>query len=218
MSPSIRPRIILVTDPTFGDDFIVRQIILAGNAVPAGWLSVQLRDKRRARVSLRLFASRLRIVTRAVGASLVVNGDALVARDVGADGAHLGRGATTVSAARQTLGDGAWVSVAAHSDDAVRSAVDSGADAVLVSPVFRTRPPTFGDPEKAGRGVGAIRSARAIVGRGAGIYALGGVTRDNAGACVRAGADGVAVMRAVLGSAEPARMMRSIHDAIALRC
>src|ERR1700681_3735843 len=106
MNRRICPRIILVTDPTFGDDFIVRQIILAGNAVPAGWLSVQLRDKRRPRVGLRLFASRLRLVTRAVGASLVVNGDASVARDVGADGIHLGRGAT-VSAARQTLGHGA---------------------------------------------------------------------------------------------------------------
>jgi thiamine-phosphate pyrophosphorylase len=227
MSRGIRPRIILVTDPTFGDDFIVRQIVLAGKALPAGWLCVQLRDKRRGRLSLRLFASRLRLVTRAVGATLVINGDATIARDVGADGIHLGRDAG-VGAARRIFGEDAWISVAAHSDDAVRIAVDSGADAVLVCPVFSTRPPLHAEPEKIGRGTGALRSARAIVGsceaaasvqkRRVSVYALGGVTGENAVACVGAGADGVAVMRAVLASAEPARMMRSIHDAIARRC
>jgi thiamine-phosphate pyrophosphorylase len=177
---------------------------------------VQLRDGSRLKDSLRLFAGRLRVVTRAVGARLVVNGDARVARDVGADGVHLGRGAGSVAEARAIL-RGAWVSIAAHSDDDVRRASDEGADAVLVSPVFATRPPTSHARTKEARGLGAIRAARALAGPRTVVFALGGVTADNARACIRAGAGGVAVLRALLASADPARVARAIDDAMSLR-
>ena len=47
------------------------------------------------------------------------------------------------------------------------------------------------------------------------MYALGGVDADNARACAEAGADGVAVVRALLASPEPARVARAMHDALA---
>ncbi len=158
------------------------------------------------------------MVTRALGAWLVVNGDARVARDVGADGIHLGRDGGPVDDARHIFGAGAWVSVAAHSDDDVRVGVDAGADAVLVSPVFSTRAPDAFGPVKAGRGVSALRTARSIAAGRAAVYALGGVTADNARACVEAGADGVAVIRALLGSGAPTRVARALNDATRARC
>src|ERR1700682_1824461 len=116
MGRSIFPRVVLVTDPVFGDDRIAWCLGLIARVLPRGWLCVQLRDKRRPLVSLRVFASRLRLVTRAMGASLVINGDARLARDVGAEGVHLGRGAQGVRDARVICGARAWISVAAHSD------------------------------------------------------------------------------------------------------
>jgi thiamine-phosphate pyrophosphorylase len=211
------PRIILVTDPVFGDDGIVRCVEAVARALPAGTLSVQLRDKQRALVSLRVFASRLRLVTRAVGASLVVNGDARLARDVGADGVHLGKGAGTVQDARAVCGAAAWISVSAHSDGAVRRGAGDGADAVLVSPVFPSRPPSIHSTAKEGRGLDALRSAHAIAAGKLAVYALGGVDGENARACAEAGADGVALIRALLSSPEPARVARAIHDALASR-
>ncbi|HZU82950.1 MAG TPA: thiamine phosphate synthase, partial [Polyangiaceae bacterium] len=136
------PRLVLITDPVFGDEPIARCVRAVGRALPRGALCVQLRDKRRPVVSLRVFAWRLRAITREIGALLVVNGEPAVARDVGADGVHLGAGACGVAEAKAICGRGAFVSVAAHSDDEVRSAVRDGADAVLVSPVFSTRPPS----------------------------------------------------------------------------
>jgi len=209
----MRPIIVLVTDPVFGDDVIVRCVHAAAAVLPPGAFCVQLRDKRRPIVSMRQLAWRLGLVTRAFGASLVVNGDAAVARDVGADGVHIGPYVRDVAATRATFGRRAWVSVAAHSDDDVRRGVHEGADAVLVSPVFATRPPSPFAPEKAPRGLAAIQAARALAPRNPAIYALGGVTADRAGACAAAGADGVAVMRALLGSAAPAGVARAIHDA-----
>lgn len=211
----IRPRLVLVTDPAFGDDGVVRCIERVGAALPPGSLAVQLRDKTRGLGSFRLFASRLRVVTRQVGASLVVNGHPEVARDVGADGVHLGAGAETVDDVRRVLAK-AWISVAAHSDDDVLRAVGEGADAVVVSPIFASRPPGIGAASKEGRGLGALRSARALA-EGASVIALGGVDPGNAARCRAAGAHAVAVMKALLASESPGRVARAIHDAVAPR-
>ena len=210
----VGPRLILVTDPVFGDDAIIRCVEAVAGELPSGWLAVQLRDKQRALVSLRVFASRLRLVTRAVGAMLVINGDPRLARDVGADGVHLGRDAGTVKEARDLLGPRAWVSVSAHSDVAVRRGAAEGADGVLVSPVFPSRPPSVLAPSKEGRGLDALRAAREVAAGRIAVYALGGVDADNARACVEAGADGVAVVRALLASPEPARVARAIEAAL----
>jgi len=211
-----RVRVVLVTDPAFSDEAIARCILSAGAALRPGILCVQLRDRSRLRAGLRLFGERLRITTSAVGARLVVNGDARLARDVGADGVHLGRGSGSVADARSVM-PGGWISIAAHSDEDVRRASEEGADAALVSPVFPTRPPSPSGRAKVPRGLGAIRQARALAGRRMAVIALGGVTQGNAGACVRAGADGVAVMRALLASPDPARAARAIDDAMARR-
>jgi thiamine-phosphate pyrophosphorylase len=211
------PRLILITDPAFADDQVLRALHAVADRLPRGAFGVQLRDKRRARVSLRLFAWRLRIATRAVGASLFVNGDVSVARDVGAEGVHLGYGACSVAEARNVVGTRAWISVATHSDENVRRAAAEGADAVLVGPVFPSRSPFPFDAVKQARGIRAVRTALAAVQGKVAVYALGGVTADTAQACVGAGADGVALIRGWLEGAEPGREVRAIHDAFALR-
>jgi thiamine-phosphate diphosphorylase len=216
----MRPKVLLVTDPAFGDDMIVRCVRAAARALPSGALGVQLRDKHRSAVSLRVFAGYLRAVTRSVGALLFVNGDPRIARDIGADGVHLDGASPGVGLARDAFGRPTWVSMAAHTDDDVRRASREGADAVLVSPVFTTRPPTAAGPAKVARGLGALSSARACARADLAIYALGGVGPDTAHACAMAGADGVAVMGALLGArgrASPDRAARAIHDALTRR-
>jgi thiamine-phosphate pyrophosphorylase len=213
----VSPRVLLITDGAFGDEAIVRCVVAVGQTMPRGWFGVQLRDKHRAQVSLRVLASRLRLVTRSIGAALLINGDARLARDVGADGVHLGGEAGRVEDARAVLGAGAWISVAAHSDAAVRDGAAAGADAVLVSPVFASRPPGIGARAKQARGVGALRSARVLAragGRRVAVYALGGVDASNAHVCIEAGADGVAVIRALLGSPDPVRVAGSLLTAV----
>jgi thiamine-phosphate diphosphorylase len=215
----MRPRVVLVTDPSFGDDTIVRCSEAAAAAVPRGAFCVQLRDKRRSVASLRLFAWRLRIVTQKAGALLVLNGHSRLARDVGADGVHLGRGAGNVADARSILGRHGWISVAAHADDDVRRAAGDGADAVLVSPIFATRAPSSSGPgpAKQPRGVGALRAAHAIAGARLSVIALGGVTLERVRSCADAGAEGVAVLRALLASHQPGAVARAIHDVLAPR-
>jgi thiamine-phosphate diphosphorylase len=125
-----------------------------------------------------------------------VSGRAIASVDVSTfrrsrlDGIHLGGDSRAqLSEARRELGPDVWISVPAHTDDDVDAARRDGATAVYVSPIFTT--PGKGPP----RGLEAIRSARTRAGSML-IYALGGVDASNAEDCVRAGADGVAVIRA----------------------
>jgi thiamine-phosphate pyrophosphorylase len=206
-----RPKILLVTDPTYKDERIIEVVEACVRALPPRSFAVQLRDKKKDLPALRAFAEKLRAVTRpaeegGAGALLLVNGHAELAKEVGADGVHLGGSAMTVSDARGILGNEAFVTIAAHSDQAVKLGARDGADGALVSAIFAS-------PGKAvGRGIDALRSARAVGGENFLIYALGGVERSNAAECVLAGADGVAAIRALLLASDPGAEARAIYD------
>jgi len=217
--------VFLVTDPAYDDRLILRIVDEVAVALPRGALGVQLRDKLRSVPQVRALAAKLRRTTADRGALFVVNGDIELARDVAADGVHLGGGARTVADVRARCGDAAWVSVAAHSDAAVRDALADGANAVLVSPIYPTAPPPVNAPSesrirlrdvviKAPRGVDALTSARAVVGSKLAVYALGGISPHNAATCVAAGADGVAVIRAVFASPRPVEAARALHASV----
>ncbi len=209
-APSL-PKIILVTDPTYADERIVEVVEACARALPKGAFAVQLRDRKRDEAPLRVFAERLRAVTKEHGAMFMVNGHAQLAKDVGADGVHLGGTAMKVSQARALFGDAAdsvFVTIAAHSDQAVKLGARDGANGALVSAIFAS-------PGKAaGRGVDALRTARVSAPEGFAIYALGGVERANASECFLAGADGVAVIRALLLASDPAAEARAIHQSL----
>jgi thiamine-phosphate pyrophosphorylase len=196
------PIVVLVTDPRYDrarTEAVLREAaaLLGGDSV-----FVQVRDKEATSESLLAQARALRNVTRAVGAHLVVNGSLAIARQSAADGVHLpGRHtasdlASACASAREWLGPRAIVTVAAHDDEDIHVAALAGASAALVSPIFDV-------PGKgASRGVAALTSARAVADAARqqsplALLALGGVTGSNAAACIGAGADGVAAIRAL---------------------
>jgi thiamine-phosphate pyrophosphorylase len=172
---------------------------------------VQLRDRKKNESALRAFAERLRTVTKEHGAMFMVNGHPQLAKDVGADGVHLGGTAVKVPQARAVFGDAGqevFVTIAAHSDQAVKLGARDGANGALVSAIFAS-------PGKAaGRGADALRTARVSAPEGFVIYALGGVEKGNAAECALAGADGVAVIRALLLASDPAAEARAIHESL----
>ncbi|AKV02225.1 Thiamin-phosphate pyrophosphorylase [Labilithrix luteola] len=196
-----RPRLVLVTDPRYTIDHVVAVTRAAGRAVGPGRLLVQLRDKVNAPDHVVAVARALREATHAVEALFLVNGSVEIAKAVGADGVHVPSGGS-VAGARHELGASAFVSAPAHDDQDVGRAIEEGASAVLVSPIFAT--PGKGAP----RGASALTAARALADRASSataasgdgllVYALGGVEVERAASCAEAGADGVAVIRALL--------------------
>ncbi len=188
------PALVFVTDPRASDERIVAVAEAVCRAVPGA--CVQLRDRARSDDEVRPLATRLRDLAARHGARLVVNRRVALARALGVTGAHVPL--DSVHSARDTLGAGAWLSVPAHTDDEVDAARAAGADAVLVSPIFAS-------PGKGpARGTDALREARRRAPDMV-LIALGGVDETTARACLDAGADAVAVIRAILDAAEPAR-------------
>ena len=195
------PWVVLVTDPRVPLSRTLEVVRAAAAALGPDRLLVQLRDKEASQDDLLEAARALRKATCEARARLVVNGSSSVALAAGADGVHFPKTSPTelvhlVRAARGLLGAEAIVTTVAHDDDDVTRASEAGATGVLVSPIFAT--PGKGAP----RGVAALTAARAIVDAMRRsprllVVALGGVTSQNAAACLLAGAAGVAAIRAL---------------------
>ncbi len=144
-------------------------------------------------------------VCAAAGAMLIVNRLVDVAAQLGA-GLHLGKAdANTGEAiARAQAGNIGWLSLNAHSDNEVRVAVEHGASAVMVSPIFATQSGALtndaGDVSlKVPRGLDALQRAAAIGQGRIAIVALGGIDAQRSGKCFGRGADAVATMSQWLG-------------------
>lgn len=152
-------------------------------AVAAGVDAVQVREKD---LPARELAALVRRVV-ATGARVLVNSRVDVALACGAHGVHLPGESVAPSAWRSITPRGFLVGVSAHSVDEVRRAEAEGADFAVFSPVF---PPlskaSYGPAQGLARLAEAARAVRIPV------LALGGVTLENEGACLQAGATGVA--------------------------
>lgn len=170
---------------------VPREVLFARIARGGPELIVQLRDPELPADALFALGRELRRRTRAVGARLLVNDRLDLARLIEADGVHLGRRSVTVAVARAFVGH-AFVTCSAHTVDEAVARAEAGADAVLLSPIF----PSVGKGTPLG--IEALAAARARMPAGCALFALGGVDRDQARACVAAGADGVAAIRADL--------------------
>jgi thiamine-phosphate pyrophosphorylase len=116
-----------------------------------------------------------------------------VAIATGADGVHLSAGVSelTVQQVRHLMPQ-AFVTVSCHSIADVERARDAGASAVLFAPVFGK----VVDGVEVVAGVGLERLHEACVAAGTmPVFALGGVTEENAARCIEAGAAGIAGIR-----------------------
>ena len=177
-------------------------------AIAGGVDVVQLRDKEEPGGALLELAVALREVTRG-SAILLVNERADVAAASAADGVQLGEAAMPTAAVRPILPDGAIIGRSVHSVDGATEALASSADFLLVGTMFATRSHPGEEPS----GPGLLRRIRAV-GVSAPLLAIGGITAENVAQVMQAGADGAAVITAILASADPERAAALIKSAM----
>jgi thiamine-phosphate pyrophosphorylase len=144
---------------------------------------------------------------RRFGAVVTAHEDIEAVAAVGADGVHLPSGGSPSEARARLLG--ALIGASAHSADEASALLRAGADYVTASPVFLTASkPGYGPA------LGLDGLAR-IAGQAPGpVVALGGITAENATACLAAGACGVAVMGEIMRAADPQAAVDRIRRAI----
>jgi thiamine-phosphate pyrophosphorylase len=174
-------------------------------AVRGGATMVQLREKETPREEVIRLAREVLAVTRRYGALLIVNDHPAIAREVGADGAHVGREDPPVAEARAMLGPEAIIGASCYGDVARAVAAEqAGADYVA----FGTPFPSPTKPKRTDISLGIFREVKQQV--KVPVFAIGGITIDNASHVVDAGADGIAVVSGVFGASDVEAAARAL--------
>jgi thiamine-phosphate pyrophosphorylase len=171
---------------------------------------VQLREKQIDDREFARRAARLRAMSQAAHAVLIVNDRVHLVDDVGADGVHVGEHDATPEQARERLGPSRLVGVSTHDPAEVALAAGRGADYVGLGPCYATRTKAL---EREPRGPALVSDCAGFTTLP--VFPIGGITPEHVPALVAAGATRVAVGAGVLGSDEPAIAARRIADALA---
>lgn len=169
-------------------------IAAARAALEGGAAMLQYRDKTRDQARRLHEARGLASLCTKFGAPLIINDDVDLARASGAAGAHLGEDDAGIADTRKALGPAAIIGVSCY--DSLQRAADAaaaGADYLAFGAFFPTT--TKSVTRRATRGL--LREATAL---GLPLVAIGGITPDNGGSLIAAGADFLAVVSGVFGA------------------
>ncbi|NLP18373.1 MAG: thiamine phosphate synthase [Firmicutes bacterium] len=160
-----------------------------------GATAIQLREKNLLGRELVDLALKYRQLTHQYGALFIVNDRLDIALAAGADGVHLGQDDIPASVARRLLGPDKIIGVSVANAAEARKAREDGADYVGLGPFFPTESKTdVGEPVD----LDTLREVKGAV--DIPVVAIGGIKVENAAVLCAAGADGVAVISAVVGA------------------
>jgi thiamine-phosphate pyrophosphorylase len=175
-------------------------------ALKGGVAVVQYREKT-GDVALRHEqASELLVLCRQYGVPFIVNDDLRLADLVGADGVHLGRDDGSIREARIVLGPGKMIGVSCYQDlERAMGVQRLGADYVAFGSFF----PSPTKPRASMADVAVLSTARREITLP--IVAIGGITADNAGALIDAGADAIAVISALFDAPDVEAAARQLN-------
>jgi len=186
----------LVTDSALANGRSLAGIVAA--AVKGGVTLVQLREKT---ASTRAFIEQARVLKRLLAplrVPLLINDRIDVALAADADGAHVGQQDMPVALARQLLGPAAIIGLSITELGQVHDRDVELADYLGVGPIFAQSTKLNATPPLGLDGLAKVRRAT-----GKPIVAIGGVSAANADAVRSAGADGIAVVSAIMGADDP---------------
>ena len=163
-------------------------------ALSAGVRFFQYRDKSGPRRAIYETALLLAHTARRAGALFIVNDHADIAAAVDADGVHVGQDDLPIEQGRKVLGKDKIIGVSTHSIEQARAAERSGADYIGFGPIYATSTKDAGATQGIGN-LAIIKQAVTIP-----VIAIGGINHANVHGVIRAGADGVAVISAILAA------------------
>lgn len=167
-------------------------------AIEGGVGSVQLREKDLSTADLYRLAKKIREITEKKGANLIINDRVDIAIAVDADGVHLGWQSLDIGIVRRMIGRDKIIGFSAHSLKEAERAENSGADYITISPIFDTvKKDYFIKPLGVGE-IGKIKEQINIP-----VIALGGINENNVKEVLKNGADGIAIISAILLSDSP---------------
>lgn len=160
-------------------------------ALKGGATLIQLREKNVSYEQFKALALEIKDICAKYKVPFVINDDVALAREVDADGVHVGQSDMDVQNARELLGADKIIGVSAATVEAALAAELSGADYIGVGAVFPTD--TKSDASAVSKEeISAITGAVTIP-----VVGIGGISKNNITQLKGLGLDGAAVVSAI---------------------
>lgn len=182
---------------------------VAREAIKGGASLIQFRDKEMTTRELVETARRLKELTKKKGVPFIINDRLDVALAVDADGVHVGQDDMPAALTRQLIGPDKILGVSASTVEEALQAEREGADYVSASPVFTTPTKPDAPPPTGLEGLRAIVEAVNLP-----VIAIGGINEENVTEVMEAGAQGVAVISAVVSAPDIAAASRRLRETV----
>jgi len=193
---------LVMTDPVAGYE------ACAAAAVRCGVRYLQLRMKEAPRDAVLETARRVRAITLGSDSLFILNDDVAIAREVDADGVHLGQGDLPLDEARRLWpAPGKRFGLSTHNELQAVMASRRSPDYIGVGPVFATPTKAVPDPI-----LGLERMASILRSSPVAAVAIGGIDRGNLAEVLRRGARNFCVVRAVNRQPDPGTAIRELQD------
>jgi len=175
-------------------------------AIKGGARIVQLREKGTPENEIISLGREILKVTKSYRIPLIINDSPELAQEIGADGVHLGGEDASITNARAILGDMAIIGVSCYNQiGRGLKAMENGADYVAFGTPYYT--PT--KPKREPTTIDILREAVNLI-KSIPIFAIGGITKDNAMPILETGVEGIAVITSVFGSPDPETAAREL--------
>ena len=192
----------VMTNPVIGYEECARAGVRCG--IPF----IQLRMKNATRDEILVEARKVREVTRGTDSLFIVNDDVTIAKEVDADGVHLGQSDMSLAEARKIWrAPGKIFGLSTHSEEQAEAAITQNPDYIGIGPVFPTPTKTIADPDLGIKRAGAIAKATPLP-----HVVLGGLDETNLEAVLKAGATNYCAVRAVMQSQTPDTEIRKLQE------
>lgn len=186
------------------DDLLAERV---EQALQGGCRLLQYRDKRPQRALRRSLAEGLARLCRRYGALLIINDDIELAGEVAAQGVHLGREDADPLRARTLLGEQAIIGVSCYNRfDLAQAAARAGADYIAFGRFFSSHT----KPDAVQAHSDLLRRGKTTLGLP--LVAIGGITPENGGPLIEAGADMLAVVQGVFGQPDIRAACRAFSE------
>lgn len=173
-----------------GDETLYDQV---KKALDGGATFVQLREKKLDREDFLAEALEIQKLCKKYGVPFVINDEVGIAKDIDADGVHVGQSDMEAMDVRKVLGPDKILGVSAQTVEQAIIAEKHGADYLGVGAVFATGSKDDAD-DVSHETLKAICEAVSIP-----VIAIGGITKDNVSELAGSGICGVAVISAIFG-------------------
>jgi thiamine-phosphate pyrophosphorylase len=160
---------------------------------------VEIMDSEASDAEVLSVAARLRPICERHGVPLMLNNRPGLVAQAGADGVHVDARELDVKQARQTIGPGRILGTSAHSPTEIDAAQGLPVDYISIGPVHAT--PTRPGVRAGGHALVTYASRNSRLP----FFAVGGIEPHNTGAVAAAGANRIAVVRAITQASDPER-------------